>query len=231
MDREFIERNQIVERYLAGRLPLKGAQDFEVFCRQNPHLLDELGLAGRVHQGLRLLEAGGIALPWEPEPPAWWAKLPLFIALALVAAGFGILALVLDGRLGQRSHALAAAQQRVQEQPLEPATSTGQFPIVPSRTAPSRNPVAVVGGSQTQMADFKIDMSWSKYTAYRVSIDRIDQGRVEVLHNQLRDSNGMVRFALNSSALGPGDYQITLEGLTPYGDVIPQAWTTIGIRH
>jgi hypothetical protein len=231
MDREFIERNQIVERYLAGRLPLKGAQDFEVFCRQNPQLLDELGLASRVHQGLRLLEAGGIALPWEPEAPAWWAKLPYFLGLAALAATFGILALVLDSRLAQRSHALTVAQQRALDQPLEPATSTGQFPIVPSRTAPSRNPVAVVGGSQTQMADFKIDMSWSKYTAYRVSIDRIDQGRVEVLYGQLRDSNGLVKLALNSSALGPGDYQITLEGLTPYGDIIPQAWTTIGIRH
>jgi hypothetical protein len=231
MDREFIERNQIVERYLAGRLPLKGAQDFEVFCRQNPQLLDELGLSSRVHQGLRLLEAGGVALPWEPEAPAWWAKLPYFLGLALLAAGFGIFALVLDSRLAQRSHALAQEQQRAFEQPLQPATSTGQFSIVPSRTAPSRSPVVVVGGSQTQMADFKIDMSWSKYTAYRVSIDRIDQGRVEVLYHQLRDSNGIVRLALNSSALGPGDYQITLEGLTPFGDVIPQAWTTVGIRH
>ena len=231
MDREFIERNQIVERYLAGRLPLKGAQDFEQFCRLNPDLLDGLGLSGRVHQGLRLLEAGGIALPWEPEPPAWWAKLPIFIGLAAAAVAFGILALVIDGHLTQRTHALAAMQQRVLDQPLEPATSTGQFPIVPSRTAPSRNPVVVIGGAQTQMAEFKIDMSWSKYTAYRVSIDRIDQGRVAVLHNQLRDSNGLVRLALNSSALGPGDYQITLEGLTMYGDIIPQAWTTIGIRH
>jgi hypothetical protein len=231
MDREFIERNQIVERYLAGRLPLKGAQDFEQFCRHNPQLLDELGLSSRVHQGLRLLEAGGVALPWEPEPPAWWAKLPLFIGLALLAAAFGILALVLESRVAQRSHELAVMQQRVLEQPLEPATSTGQFPIVPSRTAPSRTPAVTIGGSQTQMAELKIDMSWSKYTAYRVSIDRIDQGRVEVLHNQLRDSNGTVRLALNSSALGPGDYQITLEGLTLYGDVIPQAWTTIGIRH
>jgi hypothetical protein len=231
MDREFIERNQIVERYLAGRLPLKGAQDFELFCRQNPQLLDELGLSARVHQGLRLLEAGGIALPWEPEPPAWWAKLPIFVGLAVAAAALGVLALVLDSRLGQRSHELAVTQQRVLDQPLEPATSTGQFPIVPSRTAPSRIPVAVIGGSQTQMAEFKIDMSWSKYTAYRVIVDRIDQGRVGVLYNQLRDSNGIVRLSLNSSALGPGDYQITLDGLTPYGDVIPQAWTTIGIRH
>jgi hypothetical protein len=157
--------------------------------------------------------------------------LPYFLGLVALAAAFGILALVLDGRLAQRSHALSMEQQRALEQPLEPATSTGQFPIVPSRTAPSRTPVVTVGGSQTQMADFKIDMSWSKYTAYRVSIDRVDQGRVEVLYNQLRDSNGIVRLALNSSALGPGNYQITLEGLTLYGDVIPQAWTTIGIRH
>ena len=36
MDRDFIARNQIVERYLSGRLPLKGATDFERFCRENP---------------------------------------------------------------------------------------------------------------------------------------------------------------------------------------------------
>ena len=29
MDREFILRNQIPERYIAGRLPIRGAQDFE----------------------------------------------------------------------------------------------------------------------------------------------------------------------------------------------------------
>src|SRR6202000_2973663 len=57
MDRDFIARNQIVERYLSGRLPLKGATDFERFCKDNPGVLDELGLPERVHAGLRLLEA------------------------------------------------------------------------------------------------------------------------------------------------------------------------------
>ena len=36
MDRDFIARNQIVERYLSGRLPIKGATDFERFCKENP---------------------------------------------------------------------------------------------------------------------------------------------------------------------------------------------------
>src|SRR5688572_10346364 len=48
MDRDFIARNQIVERYLSGKLPIKGATDFERFCKANPELLDTLGLPERV---------------------------------------------------------------------------------------------------------------------------------------------------------------------------------------
>jgi hypothetical protein len=38
-----------------------------------------------------------------------------------------------------------------------------------------------------------------------------------------------VRIALNSSALGPGSYQLALEGLTWRGEAVPQAWITIGV--
>src|SRR6184192_498274 len=65
MDRDFIARNQIVERYLSGRLPLKGATDFERLCREHPELLDEIGLPERVNAGLRLLEASGKPEPWQ----------------------------------------------------------------------------------------------------------------------------------------------------------------------
>src|ERR1700722_15493560 len=58
MDRQFIRDHRSVERYLSGRLPPKGALDFEQFCRTHPELLDELALGERVHAALRLLEAG-----------------------------------------------------------------------------------------------------------------------------------------------------------------------------
>ena len=61
MDREFIIKNQIVERYLAGRLPPKGVTDFERLIRARPELIEELGLADKVHAGLRLLDAAGVA--------------------------------------------------------------------------------------------------------------------------------------------------------------------------
>ena len=38
MDRQFIAENQIVERYLTGRLPPKGMMDFEQYCRRHPEL-------------------------------------------------------------------------------------------------------------------------------------------------------------------------------------------------
>src|SRR3954466_8576550 len=47
MDREFIIKNQVVERYLAGRLPPKGVTDFERLIRSRPELIEELGLPDR----------------------------------------------------------------------------------------------------------------------------------------------------------------------------------------
>ena len=52
MDREFIDRNQIVERYLLGKLPPRGVADFEREVRENPALIDQTGLAERVHRAV-----------------------------------------------------------------------------------------------------------------------------------------------------------------------------------
>ena len=49
MNPEFIEKNQIVERYLAGKLPFQGRQDFERYCRENPDVLEDIQLADRLH--------------------------------------------------------------------------------------------------------------------------------------------------------------------------------------
>jgi hypothetical protein len=231
MDREFIVRNQIAERYISGRLPIRGTHDFERYCRQHPEFIQELGLAERVHSALRLLEAGGVALPWEAKPRAWWEQLPVLIAVAVLAVAAGIGALVLASKLSGRDAAIAALRHQVAEQPLEPATSTRTTRLIPSRTAPSARPAIVLGGEGAQMADLKIDMSWSKFTAFRVTIDRQDQGRVAVINYMLRDSNGDLRLSLNTTALGPGVYQFAIEALTLHSEAIAQAWISIGIAH
>jgi hypothetical protein len=229
MNREFILRHQIVERYLAGRLPPKGVQDFERFCAANPSLLDEIGLPTHVNAALRLLEAGGRPPPWEERPRKLWEKPHALIAVTVIALALGATALYLRSRLLAVEQRIAGLEKQIATRPIDPATSTRSITLIPSRTAPSRRDAVVVGDGPAQIADLKIDMSWSAFTVFRVTIDRIDQGRVAVVHNALRDSNGQVHIALNTSALGPGSYQFTLEGLNWRGQATPQAWITIGV--
>jgi hypothetical protein len=230
MDRDFIARNQIVERYLSGKLPIKGATDFERFCKANPDLLDSLGLPERVNAALRLLEASGKPEPWAEAPKKFYEKPQLAIGLgaALLAVLIGLA--VLASANSDKAARIVALQKEVAEQPLDPAKSTRTIRLLPSFKGSSNTPAVIIGGSDTQLADMKIDLSRSAYRAFRVTIDRIDQGRVGILHNLQKDSNGHVRIALNSSALGPGNYQLAIEGLTWKGETVPEAWITIGIQ-
>ncbi len=229
MDRDFIARNQVVERYLSGRLPLKGATEFEQYCSRHPELLDEIGLPERVNAGLRLLEASGKPEPWQEAAQPAWQRPQVTIALAIVALVCGSVAAVLAGASASRAHRIEQLQKQMAEQPLDPATSTREIRLLPSREGASNSPAITIGGPSTQMADMKIDESRSAYHIFRITIDRIDQGRVGVITNLVKDSNGHLRIALNSSALGPGNYQLTIEGIDWRGDPQPDSWITIGV--
>ncbi len=231
MDRDFIVRNQIVERYLSGRLPLKGASDFERFCREQPQYLDEIGLSDRVNDGLRLLEAGGKPEPWQEAPRPIWQKPQVPLVLGALVVALGIALAVVGSQSAGRARQVERLKTQAAERPLDPATSTREIRLLPSREGASNNPAIVVGGGPAQLIDLKIDESRSPYKVFRVTIDRIDQGRVAVLGNLLKDSNGHLRIALNSSAFGPGNYQFTIEGLTWRGEAEPDSWITLGVQH
>jgi hypothetical protein len=232
MDRDFIARNQIVERYISGRLPIKGATDFERFCKENPSLLDELGLPERVNAGLRLLEAAGAPEPWQEDPKKFWQKPPLLIGLITAVVVMSIALTVLWNSYSDKDRKVASLQKHVAEQPLEPASKTRVIRLLPSYSGSSNSPAVSIGNvGETQLADLKLDMSRSQYRTFRVTLDRIDQGRVAVLHNLMKDSNGHVRVALNTSALGPGNYQFSIDGMTWKGEPVPEAWITVAIVH
>jgi len=234
IDRQFIASHQIIERYLSGRLPLKGAQEFERFCREHPELLDEIGLSEHIHAALRLLESGGRTPPWEERPKRWWEKLlnlPVMAGLAGLCVVLAATTLVSAGRLSAQHRRADSLTRRLAAQPLNAPETTRSITLIPSRTAPMRQSLATIGGANAQMDDLKIDLSWAKFASYRVSIDRIGQGRVAVLRGLQRDSNGDLRIDLNSSALGPGDYQLSIDGLSWRGNPVAQAWATITIVH
>jgi hypothetical protein len=229
MDAAFIERNQIVERYLTGKLPPRGIIDFERWCRENPQLVDSLGLSDRINAALKLLDASGRPEPWAEKPRRFYERALVFFGV-LGAAVIGLaIAASMSVRATEAERQVAVLEKRVNERPLLPATSTRPITVEPSRTGPSQRAALTLVGTSGEMADLKVDVSWSRYTNFRVTIDRTNQGRVAVLGNQQRDSNGQLRLALNSSALGPGDYQLVLEGLDWRGNPDPQGWVTIAV--
>jgi hypothetical protein len=229
MDRDFIAKNQIVERYFADKLPARGALDFERYCRDNPELLDELRVASRVQAGLRLMVAGGIPLPWEERPKQLWERLPVAIGVAALTLVLAITSMTLYFKLSGARQQVTALTAAVQDRPIKPITSTHSVNVVPGRSAPSATPSLVVSGSAAELVDLKFKMEWSGYTQFRVTIDRVGQGRVMVLNNLTRDSNGQLRIAINSASLGPGKYQFAIDGLTLGNEARPQAWFTMAV--
>ena len=227
MDREFIIKNQIVERYLAGRLPPKGVTDFEKLIRSRPQLIDELGLADKVNAGLRLLDAAGIAEPWAEKPKKFWEK----AAFSLGAAGLAVAALigcaVLAAQVSSRNATIARQAKENAERPIAPSTTKRTVIVNVTRNGPpSQSALTIQYG---EFAEMKIDLSWARFASYRLSIDRVDQGRVAVLDGLDKDSNGHIRLSLNAGALGPGDYMVAIEGLNMRRESVPVGWYRISV--
>ena len=227
MDREFIIKNQIVERYLAGRLPPKGVTDFERLIRSNPQLIEELGLADKVNAGLRLLDAAGIAEPWSEKPKKFW-ETPVF---TMGAAGLAVAALigclVLGMQVSSRNATIAKQKAENMERAIAPSTRKRTIVVGIARNGPPAQ--ATLSINYGEFADMKVDVSWSRYSSFKVSIDRVNQGRVAVLNGIEKDSNGQLRVALNAGAFGPGDYMVAVEGLTMRRESVPVGWFRISV--
>jgi hypothetical protein len=204
---------------------------FEQFCRQNPQILDEIGLPERVHTALRLLEASGKPEPWQEKPKQFWERPYVPTALSALVLVLGLSILMLNRQLSEQTRKVSALNQLVIDQPIDAATATTTVDIQPTHVSAKAAIATVIGGSAAQMVNIKIDTTHSDFRAFRVTIDRLGEGRVEVLNNLIKDSNGELGFSLNTSALGAGTYPLTIEGLDWRGDPQQDSWAAITIRH
>jgi hypothetical protein len=222
MDREFIQKNQIVERYLAGRLPPKGVTDFEKLIRARPQLIEELGLADKVNAGLRLLDAAGVAEPWAEKPKKLWENSTFTMGAAALAAIALIGCAVLAVQVSSRESTITKLKQDNHERAISPSTRKRTILVGTSRNGPPSQASLTINDGE--FAELKADLSWTRYGMFRVSIDRVNQGRVAVIDGLTKDSNGHARISINAGAFGPGDYLVTLEGLNMRRERLPVAW-------
>ena len=185
-----------------------------------------------MNAGLRLLEASGKPEPWQEAPRAGLAEATGHARPG--GRGVAVLAMTLAGMAASnssKSHRIAELQKQNTERALDPATNTREIRLLPSRSGASNSPAIIHRRRRRRRTargpeDRRVALAVSHLPRHH----RPHRPGTRRDHQQLdKDSNGHLRIALNSSALGPGNYQLTLEGLDWRGQPQPDSWVTIGI--
>ena len=180
-----------------------------------------------------------LALPPPPGPPlpaeeivlAWWQKPFAAAAIAAVAALLLVLSVAsqLDAR---RDRALAAGlETRVKTLTLRASTSERALRIAPNPRSWSAAPDAVVAWPEPpQMLELYLPVAYSDFTSFAITVDKVDQGRMMIVQRMMPDSNRELRLSLNSSAFGPGEYRIRIEGYNWRGQRPDAGWVRLVMK-
>ncbi len=232
-DRKFIEDHNLLERYLEGKLPVRGARDLENWCRNNPGYLTELKLSERAQSSLKLLEACG-----SPVDLIGMAALTL---LSLTA--FWVL---LGKQVMLRNRLEEARVVAAQGSLVQPASETS-VTITPDRAPDMDRARIVVSRSAPQLLDVHVDLAYTqpsnagvsapsaqllakKLMTFRMVVDKKGQGRALVINNLLKDSNNQLRLTLNSTGLSAGIYTVRIEGMPFGGGSYPVGWLLLEVK-
>jgi hypothetical protein len=257
MDRKYIENEHVVDRYLSGDLTVREARDFEKFCLDNPAFLQALPIPVRLKTRLSRRPAEGSetgvfdAIPssstravmeetddgFDPEEAREEMRrassggavnrvLVMALGLGLVlAAGaaviFGMQASSLTEQLQSKTKQLTSTQ-------MQAPGSVQRYKLKMVKGKPSSPTFALGWLDPPQWLDISVDATDGKITQFQLTIDKTDGVRVMQIKRIMRDSNKEIRFSLNSSAFGPGDYLVKVEGYNWRGQTEEVGWLMLG---
>jgi hypothetical protein len=257
MDRKYIEAEHIVDRYLSGDLTVREAREFEEYCLDHPEALRAMPIPVRLKARLarRPVQDGDTGMFKAIPSSATHAALEvgeegvdeeearelsdtahfgggrimvIGMALALVAAVAGVVAYAIQAN--SLSKQLQAARQDQHATPMQAPGSVGAYHVQPVRGKPEQATLALGWLTPPQLLDLYVDVSAGKYNQFQITIDKIDTGRVMQLRRVARDSNRELRFALNSSAFGPGEYLFKIDGYNWRGQTEELGWLRVSLE-
>lgn len=230
-DRQFIEEHKLIERYLDGKLPVKGARDLENWCRAHPDYLNKLNLPERAQASLKLLEASGQPQDLsEPKPP-WWKTPYALIGLGVIAFLSLVAFWALFGKYMLLRRELDDTRTLMTQGSLVQPATINEVHVAPDRVPGIDRSRIIVSRSAPQLLNLHIDLNYTdKLVQFRMVVDKQDQGRALILNNLLKDSNGELGMTLNSTGLAAGLYNARIEALPARGSPIPIGWVILEVR-
>jgi hypothetical protein len=258
MDRKYIEAEHIVDRYLSGDLTVREAREFEQYCLDHPDALKAMPIPVRLKARLArrpaqdsetgvfkaipssathaAIEASDEGFDVEEEEgqfsrtPVVGGNRTVMIGLvfALIAAVAGVVAYAVQANsLSKQVRTMERAAKAAQ---MQAAGSTRVYRVQPVRGKPARPTLDVGWLNPPQWMDIYVDVSEGKYNQFMITVEKIDGGLVMQLRRVARDSNRELRFNLNSSAFGPGEYLVRIDGYNWRGQTENVGWLMIGLK-
>jgi hypothetical protein len=74
-------------------------------------------------------------------------------------------------------------------------------------------------------------MGYSRYSLFRLVVDKRDQGRALIVSDVTKDSNGELRLTFNTTGLAAGEYAARIDGLPLRGGgASPEGWVTLEVN-
>jgi len=157
--------------------------------------------------------------------PEWWQSRWLVLSLAL--ATVLLVAMTIAARVGAHRdrEAAAALESRVKSLTLRPSTRVRAVRVSPNPVSWSGTPDATLRWPEPpELLDLYVPVAYSDFKLFAITIDKVDAGRVLDVERVSPDSNRELRLSLNSSAFGPGEYRLRLQGYTWRGERIDAGW-------
>lgn len=259
MDRKYIENEHVVDRYLSGDLTVREARDFENFCLDHPAFLQGLPIPARLKMRLSRRPVDGSetgvfdAIPssatraameeaddgFDPEEAreemrrsSGGGVVSRVVVLALLVALVGaVAAAVIFGlQANSLSQQLSGTKQELTATQMQAPASVQRYKLQMVKTKPEQPTFALGWLTPPQLLDISIDATEGKITQFQITIDKTDGVRVMQIKRIMRDSNKEVRLSLNSSAFGPGNYLVKVEGYNWRGQTQEVGWIMLGLK-
>jgi hypothetical protein len=257
MDRTYIESQQIVARYLSGDLTVREARQFEKYCMENPEWVQSQPIPVRLKAKMirkpgEELDAADLAsMPsnaaieaaqldddgddddvevatgygaLQPAARRWIRMLTVLLVLSIAGVAGAIL------YANSLSKQLSSMQKSAKQYRLQAPGSTREYRVKPSETQPGAPTVSIGWPESPILVDLRVDLTDGRYSAFQVTISSVTEGHIMQVRRVARDSNGELRFSLNSSSFGPGDYDVKFDGYTWRGDTVPVGWIRLGMK-
>jgi hypothetical protein len=103
--------------------------------------------------------------------------------------------------------------------------------ITPNPRSWSATPDAAVKWPEPpELLELYLPVAYSDFKVFAITMDKVDAGRVLDLQRVSADSNRELRLSLNSSALGPGEYRLRLQGYTWRGERVDAGWVRLIVK-